>query len=89
MARTHLDVDAKIQKCYDGKMDGKYDWLVISDEKILFIQEKGLLSKKISLIHDFSRDNIKEIKQEGTHEMISQTSRVTPSDSRPSIFVQI
>ena len=93
MARAHLDVDDKIQKCYDGKMDGKYGWLIISDEKILFIQEKGLLSKKYSVIHDLSREKIKEINQEGPYEIIitdlsGKTFRFQTLDLRADLILK-
>jgi len=93
MALEHLDVDDKIQKCYDGKMEGKYGWLVISDKKILFIQEKGLLSKKYSLIYDLSRENIKEINQEGAYEIIitdisGNTFRFQTLDLRADLILE-
>jgi hypothetical protein len=40
----------KIEKSYTGKLDGKFGHIIVSDKRLLFITEKGFISKKYNII---------------------------------------
>ena len=45
IVEENLDVEDKIQKSYPENLDGVYSSISMSKKKLLFISEKGLLSK--------------------------------------------
>ncbi len=49
-ARKSMGVDDKIQKTYSGRMDGKYGYLIITMNKVLFLKEEGFLSKSYATV---------------------------------------
>jgi hypothetical protein len=70
MAQRLLDEGDEIRKSYDGKIDGKYGWLIISDKKVMFLNESGFISKSYSVVFEILRENIKDITQKGAYELI-------------------
>jgi hypothetical protein len=70
MAQSLLDEGDEIRKSYDGKIDGKYGWLIISDKKVMFLNESGFISKSYSVVFEILRENIKDITQKGAYELI-------------------
>jgi hypothetical protein len=62
-----LDSEDEIQKSYPIKMNGNYGWLIISSNRILFLQQIGFFQKDYSLIFDKQREEIKQVNREGEY----------------------
>jgi hypothetical protein len=69
VAQRLLGEGDEIQKSYEGKIDGKFGWLILSDKKIMFIHESGFISKTYSIIFEIPRENIQHVIQEGSYEL--------------------
>ena len=63
----------KIQKSYDGKLDGDYGILSMSKRKLIFITEKGLFRKSYNLVLDLPYEEIESIRTEGNYNLIIET----------------
>jgi hypothetical protein len=57
----HLDPGDKIQKSYSGELDDVSGYLIMSNEKLLFIHEEGFLHKTEELTLDLPYKNIDKI----------------------------
>ena len=53
--------DEHLGKNYDGRLDGDYGHLVLSDKKLIFVKEEGFLRKKYSAPLVLTYDKVKEV----------------------------
>jgi len=69
IAKRLLGEGDEIQKCYPGKINGRYGYLIISNKKVLFLHETGFINKTYSIIYEKKRENIEKVTLEGTYEL--------------------
>jgi hypothetical protein len=69
MAEKVLEHEDRIQKTYPGKFDGKNGYLMMSNQKLLFINEEGFIRKTRSLILDLPYSKIGKINPNGKYEL--------------------
>jgi hypothetical protein len=70
MAEKRLGPEDKIKMSWAGELDGKNGFLMMSNKKLLFMQESGFLSKKYDFPLDLPYDRIREIKPEGRNKLV-------------------
>ncbi len=70
IVEENLDLEDKIQKSYPGNLDGVYGSISMSKKKLLFISEKGLLSKSYNLVLDLPYEKIESLRTEGKYNLI-------------------
>jgi len=68
-----LRFEDKIQKTYEGKLDGSYGIILMSKRRLLFITEKGLFRKRYNLILALPYKKIKSLQPEGKYNLIIET----------------
>ncbi len=64
LAQNKLDRGDKIQKSYFVKFDGKRGYLMMSNKKLLFVEEKGFLSKTYNLVLEIPYKKVSEVNVE-------------------------
>ena len=69
LAEKSLKGEEEIQKSYPGKFDGIGGYLMLSDEKLLFVKEEGFLRKNYSLIQEMPYERIGKIAHEDDYTM--------------------
>jgi hypothetical protein len=60
-AKRSTAPDEKLDKNFDGKLDGQYGHLMITDKKIFFVKEEGFLRKKYSIPFILTYDKLKDV----------------------------
>jgi hypothetical protein len=68
-AEKALEPGDTIQKSYSGRLDKNSGYLVISKNRLIFVNVKGFISKTYSIIMNLSIDKISEIKPLEWHEL--------------------
>ena len=71
-----------IEKNYDGRLDGDYGHLMMSDSKLLFVKEEGVLRKKYTVTLNLPYEKIEEIKPVGKYNL-----RITEKSGNKQYFV--
>lgn len=61
LAEKRLEREDEIQKSYPGKFDGERGFLMLSNEKLLFVKEEGFLRKNYELIQEMPYEKIGKI----------------------------
>ena len=69
IAEKVLDHEDMIQKSYPGKFDGNKGYLVMSNQKLVFVNEEGFIRKTYSLILDLPYGKIGKINPNGKYEL--------------------
>ena len=64
-----LKHEDRIQKSYPGKFDGKKGYLMMSNQKLVFVNEEGFIRKTYSLILDLPYGKISKINTNGKYEL--------------------
>ncbi len=77
----------KIQKSYEGKLDGDYGILSMSKRKLIFITEKGIFRKSYNLILDLPYEKIKSLRTEGKYNLIIETEDLKHTFESPGLRV--
>lgn len=57
------------EKAYDGRLDGDYGHLMLSDNKLLFVKEEGFLRKKYTVTLNLPYEEIEEVKPEDRYDL--------------------
>jgi hypothetical protein len=65
VALQHLAPEDKDEYNYPVRCDGKQGYLVLSQRKVLFLEEKGFISKHYDVILDIPYEHIDEITVKG------------------------
>jgi len=68
-----LGSEDKIQKSYEGRLDGNFGIMSMSKRKLLFITEKGIFRKSYNLVLDLPYEKIKSLRTEGKYNLIIET----------------
>ena len=58
-----------IQNSYEGELDGKMGYLLLSKRKLFFVREEGFLCKSYDLSLDLPYENIEEYSLHGRYEL--------------------
>jgi len=58
-----------VRKTYMGRLDGDYGYLVMSDEKLLFVKEEGFIRKSRSVVLNLPYDQVEGMKPESRFEL--------------------
>lgn len=82
MAKERLERGDEVQRSYLGKLDNKYGALVGSNSKLVFVEEKGLLSKSYNVVLDLSYEGVKECTPVDRY-----TLRITDQEGKQHDFV--
>jgi hypothetical protein len=61
MAEQQLDADDRIRYTYTVRCNDQYGHLILTNQKLLFIEEKGFLSKTHTVRADVSYDDIENV----------------------------
>ena len=61
MAKNRLDPGDQIQISFSARCDGKNGFLTLSNKKLFFVEEKGLLRKTYSLVLEIPYEKVGEI----------------------------
>ena len=69
IAEKTLEEGDKIQKSFQGRLDGDGGYLCLSNKKLLFVHEEGFLSKSYELILDLPKEKIEKISQDGKYKL--------------------
>jgi len=77
----------KIQKSYEGKLDGDYGILSMSKRKLIFITEKGIFRKSYNLVLDLPYEKIKSLRTEGKYNLIIETEDLKHTFESPGLRV--
>ncbi len=56
--------DDEVKKNYTGRLNGEYGHLMLSNKKLLFVKEEGLLKKNYAVTLNLPYESVKEVKQE-------------------------
>jgi len=64
-----LDHEDRMQKSYPGKFDGKNGYLMMSNQKLVFVNEEGFIRKTYGLILDLPYGKIGKINPNGKYEL--------------------
>ena len=67
IAEREIEQGDSIERSYEGKLDGKYGYLLLSKRKLLFVREEGYLRKSYDLILDLPYDKIGVISHKGRY----------------------
>jgi len=61
LAKKNLDLDDRVQKSWSAQLGAKHGFLVLSNKKLLFIEEKGLIRMAYNLVLKILYEKIDEI----------------------------
>ena len=61
-AQKCMAPDEHLRKNYNGKLDGDYGYLMISDKKLLFVKVEGFFRKKYSAPFSLAYDKVKDVR---------------------------
>lgn len=70
MAKERLDSEDEIQRSWVGELDGRNGYLMMSNKKLVFVQESGFLSKKVEVRLDLPYEKIANIEKVGKHKLV-------------------
>lgn len=60
-AKKSMGPDDKVEKTFSGTIDGKYGYLVITKNKLLFLKEEGFLSKSYNVTYNLPYEKIRDV----------------------------
>jgi hypothetical protein len=89
-AEKALQSGDHVERSYPGKLDGEKGYLIISDNRLLFVNEKGgLFSKKYNVIMNESLDDVEyEHKKRYGFEIKAHDSRHKYESEIPASIVE-
>jgi len=82
MAKKRLDLGDEIKSSWSGALDGKNGFLMMSNKKLLFMQESGFWRKKYDFPLDLPYEKIKDVKPEGRNKLV-----IADAEDRKHSFV--
>jgi hypothetical protein len=60
MARERLESGDEVQRSYTGRLDKRSGTLMGSNSKLVFVEEKGFLSKTFNVVLDLPYEKVRE-----------------------------
>jgi hypothetical protein len=82
VARGRLGPQDEVQRSYAGRLDDRRGMLMASNEKLLFVEEKGFLSKTYDVVLDLPYGEVRECVPVDRYKM-----RISCFDGRQHEFV--
>ena len=84
-AGKSMDREDKRQKTYEGRLDGKFGYMILTNKKILFLREEGFINKsynvtlnllyeKIDSVSTKGRNTLEVASKDGKYVFISEIS---------------
>jgi len=68
-AQKQLKKDEHIQKNFEGRLDGNFGYLFLTDHRLLFVKQEGFLRKSYEIILDLPKEDVEEISQVESYKM--------------------
>ena len=62
-AQKQLNKDEQIQKNFEGRLEGSFGYLFLTDHRLLFVKQEGFLRKSYELILDLPKKEVKDLQQ--------------------------
>lgn len=81
-ARERLEPGDEVKKSYSGRLDNRGGMLIGSNSKLIFVEEKGFLSKTYDVVLDLPYENVKECALVDRYKL-----RIADSEGRKHEFV--
>jgi len=69
IAENNIEKEDSLEKSYEGKIDGKTGYLLLSRRKLLFVREEGFFRKAYNLTLDLPYDEISTISDKARFKM--------------------
>jgi hypothetical protein len=85
IAEKELEKGDKVDKSYTGRLDGEFGHLLMSNENLMFVTEKGFLSKKYKLVQKIPFADIDKLSQVGGYELEFSDETGKKFDFKPDI----
>ena len=82
LARERLEPGDDVQKSYEGRLNNRGGSLMGSKSKLVFVEEKGFLSKTYDVVLDLPYENVREFKSVDRYKL-----RITDSEGKEHEFV--
>ena len=60
-AQRKIGKDDEILKAYEGRMDGTFGYITISNKRMMFLHEKGLFRQTVDLVLDLPYNQLGKI----------------------------
>ena len=77
IARERLEPGDEVRKSYSGRLDNKGGMLMFSNSKLVFVEEKGFLSKTYNVLLDLPYEKVRECTVVERHRL-----RITDSEDK-------
>lgn len=68
-AEKKLKKKEKFEKNFEGRLDGNYGYLFITNMRLLFIKQEGFLRKSYEMILDLPQKNVESLECTGKYQM--------------------
>jgi len=65
----NLNPGEEIDKNYEGRLDGNFGYLFITDKRLLFVKQEGFFRKSYEIILDMPKDSLEKIERTGNYQM--------------------
>jgi len=82
IARERLESGDEVQRSYSGRLDKRSGTLIGSNSKLLFVEEKGFLSKTFDVVLDLPYEKVGEFTPVDRYKL-----RITDSEGEHHEFV--
>lgn len=69
IAEKSMSRGDRVRKTYMGRLDGDYGYLVMSDEKLLFVKEEGFIRKSRSVVLNLPYEQVEGVRSESRYEL--------------------
>lgn len=81
LAKDRLDPEDQVQRTYRGRWDGTGGVLLLSNRRLLFVHEEGVLRKTYTLVMDIPYEKVGKFAIEGRYQLA-----ITDVGGRKHIF---
>ena len=82
IARERLESGDEVQRSYGGRLDNRGGTLMGSKNKLVFVEEKGFLSKTYDVVLDLPYENVREFTSIDKYRL-----RITDTEGKKHEFV--
>jgi len=82
IARERLETGDDVQRSYGGRLDNRGGSLIGSKSKLVFVEEKGFLSKTYDVVLDLPYENVREFTSVDKYRL-----RITDTEGKEHEFV--
>lgn len=59
----------EIQKNYEGRLDGDFGYLFITDKRFFFVKQEGFLRKRHEVTLDLPQENVEKMQKVSNYQM--------------------